>query len=159
LATGRFTSTKDMIASTAVGPTIWRTLTHPRAAGYRNSMGGGNAINYDKVALLAEAVGIHPPVVWLGYNLCEGPIYNRRKDPGKPGRWSKPFRDAVLRACADLTTIGGAYAEQVPALLALANGETPAPLGNASWQQPARTLIALERQRLTLDSTPATPPA
>ncbi len=60
------------------------------------------------------------------------------------------MRDLTLRACADLQALGGAYAEQVPALRALISGQTPTPPGDDSWQSPARALVALERQRLGL---------
>jgi hypothetical protein len=128
-------------------------LTSPRPAGYRRKMGaGGRAWDYDKVALLASAVGVHPPVVWLGYNLCEGPLHGRQREQwGQPGPWAKRIRDLTLRACADLQTLGGAYAEQIPALRALVTGQTPAPTGDDTWQAPARALVGLERQRLGLD--------
>ncbi|HEX8627205.1 MAG TPA: hypothetical protein VF755_03425 [Catenuloplanes sp.] len=159
LVAGGFTDAKDLVASTAVHPDFWRTLLNPKPAGYRAQMGRGRAWDYDKAALLAEAVGVHPPVVWLGYNLCEGSMYGRlRQHWGQPGPWTKKMRDATERACADLDALGGAYAAQVPALRALADGTTPAPTGDDSWQAPARALIALERQRLGLDSdaTPTT---
>ncbi len=64
LAEGGFTDVKDLIAATAVHPDYWRTLTNPRPAGFRR-VWGGRAWDYDKVALLAEAVGVHhrPPAV------------------------------------------------------------------------------------------------
>jgi hypothetical protein len=152
LTTGGFTSEKDLVASTAVNPAYWRTLTHPKTAGYRKTQGGG-PWDYDKVALLAEAAGVHPPVVWLGYHLCEGAMHGRpRMNWGKPAPWAKKMREAVARACTQLEALGGGYAEQIPALQALASGTTPAPTGDDGWQAPARALIALERQRLGLDS-------
>ncbi|GAA3913858.1 sensor histidine kinase [Actinoplanes auranticolor] len=155
LAAGAFTNEKELVASTAVFPGYWHTLTHPRAAGWRPRQGGGGAWDYDKVAVLAEAVGVHPPVVWLGYHLCEGAIHGRqRRYWGKPGRWGKGMRDAVERACTDLEILGGAYAQQIPALRALAAGTTAAPIGDDTWQAPARVLLALERQRLNLDPAP-----
>ena len=91
-------------------------------------------------------------MVWLGYNLCEGSMYDRRREQrGQPGPWAKKMRDVTLRACADLEALGGAYAAQIPALHALVTGQTPAPTGDDSWQAPARALIALERQRLGLE--------
>jgi hypothetical protein len=157
LAAGGFADLKDLVASTAVHPEYWHTLTHPRPAGYRRRMGaGGRAWDYDKVALLAEAVGVHPPVVWLGYNLCEGSMHGRRREQwGRPGPWAKRIRELTLRACAELETLGGAYAEQIPALRALVDGRTPAPTGDESWQAPARSLIVLERQRLNLTVQPS----
>jgi hypothetical protein len=157
LVAGGFTDAKDLVASTAVHPDVWRTLTNPRAAGFRASMGRGRAWNYDKTALIAEALGVHTPVVWLGYNLCEGAMLGRRREKwGQPGQWSKKMREATERACADLETLGGAYADQVPALRALLTGQTPAPNGDDSWQAPARELIALERARLHLTTDTAT---
>ncbi|MFI7543783.1 hypothetical protein [Actinoplanes sp. NPDC049599] len=151
LTAGGFTSEKDLVASTAVFPGYWHTLTHPRVAGWRPSRGGVGAWDYDKVAVLAEAVGVHPPVVWLGYHLCEGAMHGRqRRHWGKPGRWAKSMRDAVDRACTDLAKLGGAYAQQIPALRALADGTTAAPVGHDTWQAPAHALLALERQRLNL---------
>ncbi|MFC0531336.1 ATP-binding protein [Phytohabitans kaempferiae] len=154
LAAKQFTDVKDLVFSTAVPPGYWRTLTRPRPAGYRQSRSSrGRAWDYDRVALLAEAIGIHPPVVWLAYNLCEGPILGGQQ---RPGPWRKRMRDATARACADLDALGGAYAAQVPALRNLANGTTPARFGDDTWHAPAHTLIALERQRLNLDAqTPA----
>jgi len=150
LAQRGFADVKELVASTAVHPDYWRTLTNPRAAGYRR-VWGGRAWDYDKVAVLAEALGVHPPVVWLGYNLCEGPLHGRKREHwGRPGPWAKKMRDLTLRACADLQALGGAYAEQVPALRALISGQTPTPPGDDSWQSPARALVALERQRLGL---------
>jgi hypothetical protein len=151
LIDGGFTDAKDLVASTAVHPDVWRTLTNPRAAGFRASMGRGRVWNYDKTALIAEALGVHTPVVWLGYNLCEGAMLGRRRERwGQPGQWSKPMREVTERACTDLQALGGAYAEQVPALRALLAGQTPAPTGDDRWQAPARELIALERARLNL---------
>ncbi|MFY1673969.1 hypothetical protein ACN27G_29120 [Plantactinospora sp. WMMB334] len=155
LTVGGFSGEKDLVASTAVNPTYWRTLTHPKTAGFRKTQGGG-PWDYDKVALLAEAAGVHPPVVWLGYHLCEGAMHGRsRANWSKPGPWAKRMRDAVNRACADLEALGGGYAQQIPALQALAAGKTPAPTGDDGWHAPARTLVALERQRLGLDTAPA----
>ncbi|GAB3852356.1 hypothetical protein ACFPIJ_42150 [Dactylosporangium cerinum] len=152
LTAGGFTDEHDMVTSTAVRPVYWSLLTRPRPAGFRRQQGVSTAWDYDKVALLAEAVGVHPPVAWLASNLCEGPLHGRRRDQwGQPGRWAKKVRDLITRACADLEAIGGAYAAHVPALRALADGTTPAPTGDDSWQAPARTLITLERQRLHLD--------
>jgi len=153
LATGWFTSEKDLVASTAVSMNYWRTLTRPRPAGCRAAMGSnGRAWDYERVALLAEAAGVHPPVAWLGYHLCEGPIVGRpRQRWGQQGRWTKKMREAMARACTDLEALGGPYAEQVPALQALAEGSSPATFGEQDWQTPALTLIALERQRLHLD--------
>jgi hypothetical protein len=92
---------------------------------------------------------VHPPVVWLAYNLCEGPLHGRRREQrDRPGPWGKQMRELTLRACTDLEALGGAYAEHIPALHALLDGQTPAPTGDDSWQAPARALVALERQRL-----------
>lgn len=156
LTTGGFTSEKDMVASTAVHPDYWRTLIHPKTIGHRQQR-GGRAWDYDKVALLAEAAGLYPPVVWLGYHLCEGPLHHRaRSQWGQAtGPWTKKMRETTLRACTDLQSIGGAYADQVPALRALTEGRTPTPAGDESWHAPARALLALERTRLDLDAVPA----
>ena len=150
VAEGGFRDEQDLVASTAVHPDYWRTLRKPKVAGHRQQR-GGRAWDYDKVALLATAAGLHPPVVWLGYHLCEGSMHGRdRKKWGEPGRWAKKVRGAVERACSDLEKLGDPYAEQVPALRALADGSTPAPIGDDSWHAPARQLLALERQRLGL---------
>ena len=150
-----FTSERNLVASTAVHPSYWRTLTHPRVAGWRSSLGGGGAWDYDKVAVLADAVGVRPSVVWLGYHLCEGAMRGRqRRYWGKPGPWGKGMREAVERPCTDLEKLGGAYAQQIPALRALADGTTAAPIGDDTWQAPARVLLKLERQRLNLDPHP-----
>jgi len=155
LTAGGFTSEKDMVASTGVHLDYWRTLTRPKPVGHRQQR-GGRAWDYDKVALLAEAAGVHPPVVWLGYHLCEGAMHGRsRRNWGKPGPWAKKMRDAIARACTDLEPLGGDYTEQIPALHALAAGATAAPTGDDSWQAPARALVALERQRLGLNGAPA----
>jgi hypothetical protein len=152
LTAGRFASEKDLVASTGVNPAYWRTLTNPRTAGFRKTQGGG-PWDYEKVALLAEAAGIRPPVVWLGYHLCEGAMHGRPRDKwGKPGPWAKKMRVAVARACTELEALGGGYAEQVPALQALADGTTPTAAGDDGWLAPARNLVALERRRLGLDS-------
>ncbi|MGI5214823.1 hypothetical protein [Plantactinospora sp. CA-290183] len=154
LAAGQFKDVKDMIASTAVHPDYWRTLINPKRAGHRQ-VRGGRAWDYDKVALLAEAVGVHPPVAWLGYHLCEGPMRGRwREHWGKPGPWAQGMRDVTSRACKELEALGGEYAAQVPALRALADGRTAIPANDDSWQAPAWALIALERQRLGLDTDP-----
>ncbi|GIJ08410.1 hypothetical protein ACFFMR_29310 [Micromonospora andamanensis] len=150
IAAGGFRDEKDLIASTAVYPGYWRLLTNPRPVGYR-PMRGDQAGDYDNVALLAEATGLHAPVVWLGYHLCEGPIRGRRRETwGRPGPWTAKTRAAITRACTDLMNIGGVYAEQIPTLQALADGNTPAPLDDDTWHQPARTLLAAERRRLNL---------
>ncbi|MBM2623414.1 hypothetical protein JIG36_48760 [Actinoplanes sp. LDG1-06] len=145
-----FADENDMVGSTAVHPDYWRTLTNPKVAGHRQQR-GGRAWDYDKVALLAEAVGVHPPVVWLAYHLCEGPIYGRpQRRWADGGPWTGQMRKATLRACADLQSLGGAYAEQIPALHALLDGRTITAVGDDSWHAPARELLALEHQRLRL---------
>ncbi|GAB3861823.1 hypothetical protein ACFPIJ_56490 [Dactylosporangium cerinum] len=155
LVGGGFTNAADLVASTAVDPRYWRLMTDPKTAGFRRTQGVSTAWDYDKVAVLAEAVGVHPPVMWLGTNLCEGPLYGiarrRWNEPGR--RWARRIRDLVSTACTDLEALGGGYAEQVPALRALTEGRTPTPAGEDSWQAPVRALIALERQRLHLDDT------
>ncbi|WIN00036.1 hypothetical protein ACTOB_003711 [Actinoplanes oblitus] len=153
LAAGGFTDEKDLVASTAVDFDYWRTLTRPKTIGHRQQR-GGRAWDYDKVALLAEAAGLHPPVVWLGYHLCEGPLYHRPRERWgtSSGPWTKNMRESTLRACTNLLKIGGSYADQVPALRDLAEGRTPAPGGDDSWHAPARALLALERSRLALDA-------
>lgn len=91
-------------------------------------------------------------MVWLGSNICEGPLYGRTRPRwNAPGPWTKPIRDLVTQACTDLETLGGAYAEQIPALHALTAGTTPIPAGDETWLAPVRALIALEWQRLRLD--------
>jgi hypothetical protein len=157
VAAGGFSNAKDLVASTAVHYDYWHTLTHPRPVGFRQWGAGARAWDYDKVAVLAEAVGLYPPVVWLGYNLCEGPLHGRPRDQwGKPGPWKTRISTIVQRACADLEALGGPYAEQVPALGALVRGDTATPTGDDSWQAPVRRLVALERERLGLDAnTPA----
>ncbi|WP_127502289.1 hypothetical protein [Actinoplanes solisilvae] len=123
LATGTYRSAKDLLASAAVSYDIWRTLTK---SGRYCAWSGGHAWNYDKVALIAEALGLHPPVVWLGYNLCEGPLHGRLREKwGHPGPWGNRIRETTLRACADLTLLGGVYAEQTSALEALTSGQVP----------------------------------
>ncbi|MBM0273996.1 ATP-binding protein [Micromonospora tarensis] len=150
LTAGGFRTATELVASTAVYPGYWRLLTNPRPVGYR-SYRGDHAGDYDKVALLAEATGLHPPVVWLGYHLCEGPIRGRRSETWRrPGPWTAKTRADITRACADLDKLGGPYAEQVPALQALADGTIPAPFDDESWHTPARTLLAAERSRLGL---------
>ncbi|MEV0003498.1 hypothetical protein AB0H28_14590 [Micromonospora sp. NPDC050980] len=150
LTASGFRDAKDMVASTAVFPGYWRLLTNPRSIGYR-PVRGDQAGDYDNVALLAEAAGLHPPVVWLGYHLCEGPIRGRRRETwGRPGPWTAKTRAAITRACTDLTELGGVYADQVPAIQALADGTTAAPLDDDTWHQPARTLLSAERRQLGL---------
>jgi hypothetical protein len=152
LADGGFRDAKDLVASTGVHPDYWRTLTQPKVAGHRQQR-GGRAWDYDKNALLATAAGVHPPVVWLGYHLCEGPLHGRpRTKWGQPGRWAKKMRDAVERACIDLEKLGEPYAQHVPALRALAEGRTLAAMDDDRWHAPARSLIAAERRRFGLDS-------
>lgn len=153
LTDGDFRDEKDLVTSTAVWPYYWHALIKPRVAGHPQR---NRTWDYDKNALLATAAGLHPPVVWLGYHLCEGPTQGRTRTKwGQPGPWAKKLRDAIDRACADLETLGGAYAEQIPALRALADGTTPAPLADDSWHAPARRLLALERQRLGLTTETA----
>jgi hypothetical protein len=64
------------------------------------------------------------------------------------GRWTDV---TVARTCPPRSS-AAPHAEQIPALRALVDGTTPAPIGDATWQQPARALPALERQRLNLDN-------
>jgi hypothetical protein len=151
LIDGGFRDEKDLVASTAVAPDFWRILTRPRVAGHPQR---NRTFDYDKIALLATAVGLHPPIVWLGYHLCEGPTQGHTRGKwGKTGRWAPKVRDAIDRACADLEKLGGAYAEQIPALRALADGTIPSPYADDSWHAPARRLLALERERLGLLTT------
>ncbi|WP_430788154.1 hypothetical protein [Actinoplanes sp. G11-F43] len=153
LTTGGFRGTSELMASTAVYPGYWRTLTNPRAVGHR-SRRGDQAGDYDKVAVLATALGLHPPVVWLGYHLCEGPIRGRRREGwGRAGAWTAKTRADVTHACTDLEKLGAPYADQIPPILALASGKTPAPLDDDGWHAPARQLLMLERDRLGLTMT------
>jgi hypothetical protein len=147
LADGGFRDAKDLIASTAVTPEFWRTLTRPKVLGHSAR---GRTWDYDSIALLAAAAGVHPPVVWLGYHLCECPMLGPRSTWGQPGRWVLKARTAIDRACADLEKLGGVYAQHIPALRALADGQSPAAPDDDGWHAPARALIALERRRLGL---------
>ena len=150
LTAGGFRTAKELVDSTAVYPGYWNLLTNPRPLRNR-SFRGDQAGDYDRVALLAEATGMHPPVVWLGYHLCEGPIRGRsRQTWGRPGPWTARTRADIARACADLKKLGGPYAEQIPALQALADGTIPAPFNDEGWHTPARALLAAERNRLGL---------
>ena len=150
LAAGGFADIRALVHSTAVHRDYWRVLENPKPLGYRRAW-GGTAWHYDKLALLAEALGVHPPVVWLGYNLCEAPFHGRHRDNwDKPGAWSATARQLTQRACTDLEALGGVYAEQVPALRALLDGTTPTPKDDEGWQAPVLALIAAERQRLGL---------
>lgn len=134
---GGFTDERDLVASTAVRSVYWSLLIRPRPAGFRRQQGVSTAWDYDKVALLTEAVGIHPPVAWLSSNLCEGPLHGRRRDQwGQPGRWAKKVRDQVDRAYTDLQTLGGNHAAQIPAVRALADATMPPPPATTAGRPP-----------------------
>jgi hypothetical protein len=153
LADGGFRDAKDLVTSTAVAPQFWRTLTQPKVLGHPAR---GRTWDYDNIALLSTAAGVHPPVVWLGYHLCECPMLGPRSKWGLPGRWALKARNAIDQACADLENLGGAYAEQIPALRALADGSTPAVIGDDGWLAPAHVLLELERHRLGLTTPDGT---
>ena len=157
LAARRVRRRNDLVASTAVHPDYWRTLTNPRPAGlpppaWARAAGPGTTT---RSPCSPKRSGSTRPWSGSATTSAKAPCTAAAANSGaSPARGRRRMRELTLRACTDLEALGGAYAEQVPALRALVDRPDPAPTGDDSWQAPARALIALERQRLGLDRQP-----
>ncbi|MFE0062748.1 hypothetical protein [Streptomyces sp. NPDC059003] len=149
LAQQGFTSTDTAMQSIALTAATFRVLANPHPAGYRRPGGFACIPDYRKATALAELLGIHAPVLYLGHIAVEGPLYNVRQhtDGTAPRPWNKPLSTHMPQVIEDLRRLGGPYADQADAIQALSLGHTPYDPDGA-WLQPVLGLLHAERNRL-----------
>ncbi|RSN14849.1 hypothetical protein DMH25_07905 [Streptomyces sp. WAC 01325] len=136
------------VASVAWSTAQWRVIADPHPAGYRRAYGFTCIPDYAKAVALAELLGIHAPVLYLGHIAVEGPLYNVRRGTGTSnGPWKKPLSTHMPQVIADLRALGGPYAEQADAVEAMSQGRTPYDAEGA-WLRPVNELLEAEKQRL-----------
>ncbi|MER5698879.1 hypothetical protein ACWDBO_45015 [Streptomyces mirabilis] len=126
----------------------WRVIVNPNPTGHRR-MGGFTCIpDYRRAAALAELLGIHAPVLYLGHIAVEGPLYNVRQGVSSANRpWSKPLSTHMPKVISDLRALGGPYAAQADAIDAMSQGRTPYD-GDGLWLRPVIELLEAEKERL-----------
>ncbi len=140
-------SVPRLLRGIALKPGYWNILDSPHPVGWRKSQGVSCVNDYDKITAIAGIVGMNPGVLWLAHMAPEAPTYNRRKPVDKNQPWSLVVQKPLTRALADLDRVGGIYAEQIPLLRAMADGQTSYDAEGA-WLQPVLTLLHAEAQRL-----------
>ncbi|MFF3489094.1 hypothetical protein ACFYXC_38515 [Streptomyces sp. NPDC002701] len=127
----------------------WRLIVNPNPAGYRRSGGFTCIPDYRRAVALAELLGIHAPVLYLGHIAVEGPLYNVRKGTSPANRpWRKPLSTHMPKVISDLRALGGPYAAQADAIAAMSQGRTPYD-AEGSWLRPVIDLLNAEKQRLS----------
>ncbi|MFE9687501.1 hypothetical protein [Streptomyces sp. NPDC006285] len=126
----------------------WRVIVNPNPAGYRRMHGFTCIPHYRKAVALAELLGIHAPVLYLGHITVEGPLYNVRKGTSPANRpWKKPLSTHMPSVISDLRALGEPYAAQADAIEAISQGRTPYD-AEGSWLRPVIELLNAEKQRL-----------
>ncbi|MFE2910819.1 hypothetical protein ACFXI0_10145 [Kitasatospora indigofera] len=136
-----------LLRSIALKPVYWNVLHSPHHVGWRRSQGVSCVNDYDKITAIAELVGMNPGVLWLAHMAPEAPTYNRRKPEYKNRPWSQVVQKPLARALADLDRAAGIYAEQVPLIRAMADGQTPYDT-EGNWLQPILDLLHAEAEHL-----------
>ncbi|MEU9291291.1 hypothetical protein AB0D57_43405 [Streptomyces sp. NPDC048275] len=136
------------LARVAWTMTQWRLIANPHPTGYRRSGGFTCIPDYRRACALAELLGIHAPVLYLGHIAVEGPLYNARKGTSPANRpWRKPLSTHIPKVISDLRALGGPYAAQADAIQAMSQGRTPYD-AEGSWLRPVIELLNAEKQRL-----------
>ncbi|WP_369228424.1 hypothetical protein AB5J52_48100 (plasmid) [Streptomyces sp. R39] len=126
----------------------WQLIVNPHPAGYRRSGGFTCIPDYRRAAALAELLGLHAPVLYLGHIAVEGPLYNvRRGSTPADGAWKKPLSEHMPTVVSDLRGLGGPYAARADAVEAMYQGRTPYDAEGA-WQRPVTELLNAEKDRL-----------
>ena len=137
------------LRSVAITTPTWSVIANPKPAGFRR-VGSFTCIpDYRKATALAELLGIHAPVLYLGHIAVEGPLYNVRRGASDTANrpWNKPLSTHMSQVLEDLRTLGGRYAEQADPIEALSQGRTPYDPDGA-WLQPVIDLLHAEKDRL-----------
>ncbi|UKZ02642.1 ATP-binding protein (plasmid) [Streptomyces viridifaciens] len=148
LAAHRTKSVVRVLRTIALNKVYWDVLHSPNPVGWRRNQGVSCLTDYDKITAIANLVGVNPAVVFLAHMAEEAPTYNRRGDGHSQRPWSGRIQGSVARAITDLETAGGIYAEQVPSIRAMANGETPSDK-DGEWLRPIHILLEAEEERLS----------
>ncbi|MCW8101638.1 ATP-binding protein [Streptomyces tauricus] len=126
----------------------WALIVNPHPAGYRRTGGFTCIPDYRRAVALAELLGVHAPVLYLGHIAVEGPLYNVRKGTSPANRpWRKPLSTHMPKVISDLRALGGPYAAQADAVEAMSQGRTPYD-AEGSWLSPVIALLNAEKQRL-----------
>ncbi|MEV7929024.1 hypothetical protein [Kitasatospora sp. NPDC088779] len=144
------TETKSIVRilqTVALTKAYWDVLDSPHPVGWRRRQGISCVIDYDKITAIADLVGVNPAVIFLAHMAEEGPTYNRRGNDHSQKPWSGRLQGPVTRAISDLQAAGGIYAEQIPSIQAMANGQTPYD-NEGQWLKPLHTLLKAEEERL-----------
>lgn len=148
LAARGIRATGRALATVAINGRQWQMIVRPNPTGYRRSGRFSCIPDYRKAAALAELLGIHAPVLYLGHIAVEGPQYNSRTRAGTEGRrWSKPLSTHMPTVVSDLRALGGLYAAQADAIDAMWQGRTPYD-GDGIWLRPVTALLIAEKARL-----------
>ncbi|MGW6790746.1 hypothetical protein [Streptomyces chartreusis] len=137
------------VQSVALNAATWRVIANPNPTGYRRAGGFTCIPDYRKAIALAQLLGIHAPVLYLGHIAVEGPNYNVRPStkPSANRPWSKPLSTHMPQVLADLRALGGRYAASTDAIEALSQGRT-AYDPDGAWLQPVIDLLHAEKDRL-----------
>ncbi|MFJ6775030.1 hypothetical protein ACIQOV_29400 [Kitasatospora sp. NPDC091257] len=136
-----------ILRTVALSKVYWEVLDSPRPVGWRRSQGVSCVTDYDKITAIADLVGVNPAVIFLAHMAEEAPTYNRRGRDDSQKPWSGRLQESVTRAISDLQAAGGIYAEQIPSIEAMANGQTPCD-NDGQWLKPLHTLLKAEEERL-----------
>ena len=130
-----------------------RMLLNPRRQGWRrkaSAMGPSVVANPRILQVIADATGIRMSALWLGHMLCEGPRYGQSRDAATTGPWSGRLTKSLDPVLAELDSLGGVYAAAAADVRALAAGDRDIDPEQFDWQEPARAVLAAERERLNL---------
>ncbi|MFF2620108.1 hypothetical protein [Kitasatospora sp. NPDC058046] len=140
-------SVARILQTVALAKVYWDVLDSPRPVGWRRGQGVSCVIDYDKITAIADLVGVNPAVIFLAHMAEEAPTYGRRGSGDSQKPWYSRLQGPVTRAISDLQAAGGVYAEQVPSIQAMANGQTPCD-NDGQWLKPLHVLLKAEEERL-----------
>ncbi|MFF3786240.1 hypothetical protein [Streptomyces sp. NPDC001933] len=142
-------SADKAVRSVALNAAIWRLIANPNPTGYRRAQGASCIPDYRKATALAELLGMHAPVLYLGHIAVEGPTYNARRgtQPSANRPWNKPLSTHMPQVHKDLRALGGSYAAEADAIEAMSQGRTPYDT-DGRWLQPVINLLLVEKDRL-----------
>ncbi|MFI1204822.1 hypothetical protein ACH4VR_36240 [Streptomyces sp. NPDC020883] len=141
-------SAAKAVSTVALKTPTWQVIANPKPAGYRREHGFACIPDYRKATALAELLGIHAPVLYLGHIAVEDPFYNvRRGINAAPQPWRKPLSTHMHHVIEDLRNLGGHYAAQADAIETMSQGRAEYDAEGA-WLQPVIALLHAEQQRL-----------